>query len=55
MIRIGQVKRDSTATCLPLVFVRPRHLDMAKLIAQIAGVHNLVGFVVPKVIPGDTR
>ncbi len=53
LIRIGQVKRDSTETRFPLVFVRPRHLDMAKRIAQMAGVHNIDGFVAPKVIPGD--
>lgn len=53
LMRIGQVKQDSTETRFPLVFVRPRHLDMAKRIAQMAGIHSIDGFVAPKVIAGD--
>jgi len=53
LIRIGDVKRNSDATQFPLVFVRPRHLEMAKRIAGMAGIGNIDGFVAPKVRPGD--
>ncbi len=53
LMRIGQAKGDSIETHFPLVFVRPRHLDMAKRIAQMAGIHNIDGFVAPKVVAGD--
>ena len=53
LMRVGRVKRDSAETRFPLVFVRPRHLDMAKRIAEMAGLHNIDGFVAPKVTVGD--
>ncbi|WFT86871.1 HpcH/HpaI aldolase/citrate lyase family protein [Rhizobium leguminosarum] len=53
LIRIGQVKAEAEDKHFPLVFVRPRNLEMAKRIAQMAGIHNIDGFVAPKVRPGD--
>lgn len=52
LLRIGQIKLDSAETRFPLVFVRPRHLDMARRIAGMAGIHNIDGFVAPKVTAG---
>jgi citrate lyase beta subunit len=53
LIQIGQVKAEAEDKQFPLVFVRPRNLDMAKRIAQMAGIQNIDGFVAPKVRPGD--
>ena len=57
LLKIGQVKADAKAEDkdrrFPLVFVRPRNLDMAKRIAEMAGIHNIDGFVAPKVRPTD--
>ncbi|MBP2235325.1 citrate lyase beta subunit [Sinorhizobium kostiense] len=53
LIRIGQVKEETEDKRFPLVFVRPRNLGMAKRIAEMAGIHNIDGFVAPKVRPGD--
>lgn len=53
LIQIGHVKAEAEDKQFPLVFVRPRNLDMAKRIAQMAGIHNIDGFVAPKVRPGD--
>jgi citrate lyase beta subunit len=53
LMKIGQVKADSAPRRFPLVFVRPRHLEMAKRIAGMAGIHNIDGFVAPKVRHGD--
>lgn len=43
-------KRDENA---PLVFVRPRDLDMAREIIRMRGIGQIDGFVAPKVRPGD--
>lgn len=53
LIRIGQTKINSEDKQFPLVFVRPRNLEMAKRIAGMAGVGNVDGFVAPKVRHGD--
>ena len=53
LLKIGEVKRLNTDGRLPLVFVRPRNLDMARRIADMAGIGNIDGFVAPKVRPGD--
>lgn len=53
LIRIGRTKVGCGKTRFPLVFVRPRHLDMAKRIAQMAGIENIDGFVAPKIAVGD--
>lgn len=53
LIRIGHVKAEAEDKQFPLVFVRPRNLEMAKRIAQMTGIHNIDGFVAPKVRPGD--
>lgn len=53
LIKIGQVKAEAEDKQFPLVFVRPRNIEMAKRIAQMAGIHNIDGFVAPKVRPGD--
>lgn len=53
LLRIGQVKQESTETRFPLVFVRPRHLDMAMRITQMVGIHNIDGLVAPKVMVGE--
>jgi citrate lyase beta subunit len=53
LIRIGHVKAEAEDKQFPLVFVRPRNLEMAKRIAQMVGIHNIDGFVAPKVRPGD--
>ncbi len=53
LIRIGQVRLDITETHFPLVFVRPRHLDMGKRIAQMAELHSVDGLIAPKIIAGD--
>lgn len=53
LIRIGQVKAETEDKRFPLVFVRPRNLEMAKRIAEMIGIHNIDGFVAPKVRPGD--
>lgn len=37
----------------PLVFIRPRHLEMAARIGQMNGIEHIDGFVAPKVRPGD--
>lgn len=37
----------------PLVFVRPRHLEMAKVMASWRGIDRVDGFVAPKVRPGN--
>ncbi|MBY3157230.1 HpcH/HpaI aldolase/citrate lyase family protein [Rhizobium laguerreae] len=53
LIRIGQVKAEAEDKRFPLVFVRPRNLEMARRISEMAGIHNIDGFVAPKVRPGD--
>ncbi|MCS4090149.1 HpcH/HpaI aldolase/citrate lyase family protein [Rhizobium sp. BK176] len=53
LIRIGQIKAEAEDKHFPLVFVRPRNIEMAKRIAQMTGIHNIDGFVAPKVRPGD--
>lgn len=53
LVQIGQVKTEAEDKQFPLVFVRPRNLEMAKRIAQMSGIHNIDGFVAPKVRPGD--
>lgn len=53
LLRIGQVKHESGNMTFPLVFVRPRNLEMAKKIAQMTGIGNIDGFVAPKVRHGD--
>jgi citrate lyase beta subunit len=53
LINIGEVKRNSETKNFPLVFVRPRHLDMARRIADMMGIQNVDGFVAPKVRSGD--
>jgi citrate lyase beta subunit len=46
-------ERDHGAT--PLVFVRPRNLEMAFAIAGLSGIESLDGFVCPKVRPGQVK
>lgn len=53
LIKIGEVKRESGEKRFPLVFVRPRNLEMARRIAEMAGIGNIDGFVAPKVRPGS--
>lgn len=45
--------RDRGAT--PLVFVRPRNLEMAAAIAGLSGIESIDGFVCPKVRPGQVK
>ncbi len=45
LVQIGQVKAEAEDKQFPLVFVRPRNLEMAKRIAQMSGIHNIDGFV----------
>lgn len=54
LIKIGEVKKAANSSGrFPLVFVRPRNLEMARRIAEMAGIGNIDGFVAPKVRPGD--
>jgi citrate lyase beta subunit len=47
---LHDVKRGEEA---PLLFVRPRDLDMARTIVKMRGLGQIDGFVAPKVKPGD--
>ena len=49
--RLASLARDRGST--PLVFVRPRDLDMAGALAGAPGIEALDGFVCPKVRPGQ--
>ncbi|MER8523184.1 HpcH/HpaI aldolase/citrate lyase family protein [Mesorhizobium sp. M0808] len=55
LLQIGDVKRDSSRRNFPMLFIRPRHIEMAQRIAQMAGIHNIDGFVAPKVRNGDVE
>lgn len=48
-----QEKRERLAR--PLVFVRPRNINMAQLMSEWRGIEQVDGFVAPKVRPGNVE
>lgn len=53
LLQIGDVKRHSSSRNFPMLFIRPRHIEMAQRVAQMAGIQNIDGFVAPKMRNGD--
>lgn len=52
VLLLKDIKRDENA---PLVFIRPRDLEMARKIVRMRGVNQIDGFVAPKVRPGEVQ